>query len=78
MEQRLPNLKTSFDFIMEMVIIGLVYSGVLTTFNQCYLPIQKTALRPFLSLISRSGGLIGVRRGRREITAKIISKGHLL
>jgi len=62
MEQKVLSLKITHDYIMEMIIVRSIYSGLSPVFNLCSPPIHKTALRPFLKLISPSGGLIGVRR----------------
>jgi len=46
---------------MNMSVIRFIFSGLLPSLKQGSFPVQKTALRPFLNLISPSRGLKGVK-----------------
>ncbi len=61
-----------------MIITEVNTPGPVSVLKPCSHPIKKAVLIPGLDLTSLIRGLKGVRGGRRKITAKIISRGHLL
>ncbi len=71
-------MKVFYHYLMKMIINQSIHSGILWVFYRCFTPVQKVIFSLCLNLSSLSRGAKGVRRGRRKITAKIISRGHLL